>query len=344
MLSQNLSTRSQRPDLHLIKAKSEKHIQVSTKLELSISKYLMAMRQKNRTKRTIEAYRWQLNRLANWMKDRGVTQPDELVEDLLIEWGASLFDAWEPSTVKQAISATRSWLNWCYEKQLINEDLATVLEIPNVKKRVQRTLWFEEIIKLLEGCDLNKPKGVRDAALVSLLVDSGLRASEICKLTIQNVDLGRKELKVIIKGGDEDRGYFGDKTVKRLKDWLEVRPAKPGVNTMFTAVGGTCWNEFKQEYEAAKGNSLTISGLYRILNNLGKSVGVLGVSTHAFRRTFVCLLTEAGASDGLIQIWGRWEDEKMVKLYRQAYQSGKLYNRYTPTDFLENDDPLEEEK
>jgi integrase len=150
------------------------------------------------------------------------------------------------------------------------------------------------------------------------------------------------KLKVVIKGGDEDRGYFGDKTVKRLEDWLDVRPAKPGINTVFTALSGTRWNESKQEYESAKGYPLTVSGLLRILSNLGNSVGVPRVSTHSFRRTFVCLLTEAGANDGLIQKWGRWEDEKMVKLYRQAYQSGKLYNRYTPTDYLENDDSGEE--
>lgn len=111
---------------------------------------------------------------------------------------------------------------------------------------------------------------------------------------------------------------------------------------MFTAVGGTRWNKSRQEYECARGYPLTVSGLLRILNNLGNSVGVPGVCTHSFRRTFVCLLTEAGANDGLIQKWGRWEDEKMVKLYRQAYQSGKLYNRYTPTDYLEGDDAREE--
>lgn len=342
MKNKNSTAPSRRPDLRLVNTKSAKSIPASTALELSIARYLVAMRQKNLSKRTIEAYRWNLNRLTKWMKERGVTQPDELVEDLLVEWGASLYDHWQPATVKQAISAARSWLNWCYEKRLINEELSTVLVTPSVKKRVQRTLWPDEIIKLLGGCDLNEPKGVRDVALVSLLVDSGLRAAEMCRLTIPEVDFIRRELKVVIKGGDEDRGYFGEKTLNRLEDWLAVRSAKPGVNELFTAVGGTRWNKSRQEYECARGYPLTVSGLLRILNNLGNSVGVPGVCTHSFRRTFVCLLTEAGANDGLIQKWGRWEDEKMVKLYRQAYQSGKLYNRYTPTDYLEGDDAREE--
>jgi len=150
--------------------------------------------------------------------------------DLLIEWGASLYDYWEPATVKQAVTAARGWLQWCYQKQLINDKaVPEALETPKVKKRIQRTLWPNEIEGLLKACDLKTVKGLRDAALILLLVDSGLRSAEIRRLKVEDVDLKAKVLKVIIKGGDEARGYFGDETRALLYSWPEIRPAKPGV-------------------------------------------------------------------------------------------------------------------
>lgn len=317
-------------------------IKVSSKIEISVQHYLVSRKQKGYSARTVEAYHWHLARLSAWLMERGVLAPNEIIDDLLLEWGASLFDSWQSATVKQAVLAARGWLRWCYDKHLIDDEiLISVLEVPKLKRRIQRTLWADEIEALQAACDLSTVRGMRDAALVSLLVDSGLRAAEICRLQWSDLNLERRELKVVVKGGDERRGYFGDETVARLKMWRSVQPVREGVNTVFSALGGTRRNKKTGKNESGRGYPLTTHGLRRLLSNLGKAAGVAGVSPHAFRRAFVVLLTEAGANDGMIQEWGRWQSESMVKLYRQAYQSESLYPKYTPTDFLKRKKTVE---
>jgi len=109
-----------------------------------------------------------------------------------------------------------------------------------------------------------------------------------------------------------------------LRVWLEVRPALPGIGAFFVSVGGT-----------TPCRSLTTRGLRIILKKLGEKAGVLDVSPHAFRRSFACIATEAGASSRVLQMCGRWEDIRMVERYTQALQAARLYQRYSPMTFIE---------
>lgn len=314
-------------------------IQVTpNRIEQSINQYLLSRLQRGYSPRTVEAYRWHLARMAVWMAEHDVVSPGGLTDWLLVEWGASLFDHWQASTVRQGVLAARGWLQWLYEKHLIDEPLAASLDVPQPKARIQRTLWADEINRLLAACDTETVKGARDAALVSLLVDSGLRAAEVCRLRIADVDIEHRTLTVVVKGGDERRGYFSKATADRLQRWLRVRPRRAGVSTLFVALGGTRRDAKTGRNGSAEGCPLTTHGLRRLLRKLGEKAGVPGVSPHSFRRAFVVLLTEAGANDGMIQEWGRWRSEGMVKLYRRAYHGDTLYRKYAPMEYLEHGD------
>lgn len=156
--------------------------------------------------------------------------------------------------------------------------------------------------------------GLRNLALVSLLVDSGLRAAEICRLQVENVDLKLGLLVVVMKGGDEDIACFGETTAKRLEEWLGVQVAADGIETVFVSVGGITPRQ-----------PLTTSGLRNILRRLGEKAGVKGVSPHAFRRAFACISTEAGAPSRVVQAIGGWNDIRMVERYTKALRVRKLY-------------------
>ncbi len=177
----------------------------------------------------------------------------------------------------------------------------------------------------MDACDLETVAGRREQAIISLLVDSGLRAAELCRLRVADVALEAGVLTVIGKGGDEELVPFGDTTVRRLQAWLDVRSAAEGVETVFVSLGGL-----------TPGQPLTTSGLRNILRRLGKKAGLDGVSPHAFRRAFACISTEAGAPSRVVQKIGRWSDIRMVERYTKALQTRRLYKQYSPADFVEN--------
>jgi site-specific recombinase XerD len=195
-----------------------------------------------------------------------------------------------------------SLLGWCYRERLISDDLAEALVLPPVKDRIQRTLSTEEIQTLLKTCDLNTSKGIRDAAIVSLLGDSGLRSHELRRLTLNNVHVGVKvddtvvNIAVVIgKGGNEEIAFFGKKTAQRVQTWRKIRRDVSGVDNLFISIGGS-----------TPGQPFTRDGLRTTMVKLGKKAGIAGVTPHSLRRSFACIADEAGATTRKIQVWGRW--------------------------------------
>src|SRR3990172_2115373 len=172
---------SQQPRLHLV-SPQPKSKSTANEIELTIKEYLLALRQAGRTTGTLQKYAFRLDRLSSWLAERDVTQMGDLSKLLLREWGASLDPDWQPATMRHAVTIVRGWLNWCAAENLIEPGLAAALRVPKVKSRVQRPLSDEEVQKLLDACDPATSSGLRAAAIVSLMVDSGLRASEVCRV------------------------------------------------------------------------------------------------------------------------------------------------------------------
>lgn len=292
-----------------------------------VRSYLISGRQAGLSDTTLKQYRWHLVRMTNWLLDRGVDRVTDVSRDLLREWGAGLRDNWSPATVKQAISAARAFFRWAHDEGIINSDPGRALKVPRVPKRIQRTITSAEVAALLGTCDVDTTKGVRDAAIVLLLVDTGLRASEVCRAQVTKLDLEARRLVVVVKGGHEGLARFGQATAWRLAAWLKVRSrvAVDGVRTVFVSVGGN-----------TPGRALTTRGLRSILRRRGDLAGVAGVTTHAFRRGFACITHQLGAPSRQVMSTGRWSHIREVERYTRALEADDFYSRWSPADHIEN--------
>lgn len=292
-------------------------------MRVSIGHFLTAICQEGRSGGTVRQYRWHLVRLADWLGARDVHDPAAVSRALLREWGASLRTAWAPATVKQAVSAVRSYFRWMAAEEGWREDPGRALVVPRVPGRLQRTLSGQEIVAMLLAADDGMVTGLRAGAMISLLVDSGVRAAEVCGLDCADVNMERGAAKVVGKGGSERLVYFGQVTGKRLAAWLDVRAA-PGSAALFVSLGGR-----------RPGNRLTTRGLRRIVAGFGRAAGVSGVSPHAFRRAFACISTEAGAPSRVVMGAGGWSNLRMVETYTRGLDAERLYREYSPADYLQ---------
>lgn len=291
---------------------------------MAVEEFLTACVAVGRSSATVAAYEWHLWRAVAWLQAAGVVSLAEVDRGALRRWAASNRDGWSAATCRQAVCAGRSWLRWCGEEYGVGGDLVSALAVPRVARRVQRTLSMEEVVLLLAACD-DGLVGLRNEALVSVLVDVGLRAAEVCRLAVDGVHLDVGRLDVIVKGGSRSSGWFGMVTGQRLRRWLEVRPAGRGTSAVFVGIGGR-----------TPGQPLTAAGLRCVLRRLGDAAGVPGVSPHAFRRAFACLMTEAGAPSRVVQVAGRWSNIEMVERYTRGMETGRLVRRYSAADFVDS--------
>jgi site-specific recombinase XerD len=312
----------------------------TTEMAISIQEFLVAFKQDDKTPGTVEKYGWHLERLAEWLAERHVTRPGQMTRLLLREWGAGLFDRWGASTVKQATCAARAFLKYLREEKLLDEPLADCLKLPKVESGEQRVLDIQEVQTVLASFAPDRALDVRDLAIISLLVDSGLRAAELCRLKESDLRFGVQlydpetnqivtvnVLSVVRKGKKRKQpAYFGEETAERIKAWLKVRPqlARPEAEELFVSQGGL-----------KPGTHLTRDGLRAIIRTVAQRAGVKHFSPHALRRSFACLLVFAGANSRTIQLYGNWSNLKEVETYTQSLQAGGQYPRYSPMRLVE---------
>jgi len=115
----------------------------------------------------------------------------------------------------------RTFLSWLYREDYLDEDLAPRIDMPRVAKKELKVLTEEEMVTLFRNLPVSDDQGCRNLAIVSLMVDSGLRLSEISKLDVDDVFLEEGLVRVQGKGRREERVPFGSTTAKALRRYLQ---------------------------------------------------------------------------------------------------------------------------
>lgn len=140
----------------------------------------------------------------------------------------------EESARKRKLISLRSLYNYCYKKEWIEKNPASKVDIPKLHQKEIVRLDVDEVAMLLDEVESgdaltksqlkyhNKTK-VRDLAILTLLLGTGIRVSECVGLDILDVDFKNNGIKIRRKGGNEVVIYFGDEVCGALLDYLEER-------------------------------------------------------------------------------------------------------------------------
>ncbi|MBR1758590.1 MAG: tyrosine-type recombinase/integrase [Lachnospiraceae bacterium] len=135
---------------------------------------------------------------------------------------------------KRKLIALRSFYTYFYKKERITTNPAILVDIPKTHQKEIIRLDIDEVAKLLDevesGEDLSDRQKafhdrtkVRDLAMMTLLLGTGIRVSECVGLNISDVDFNNNGIKVRRKGGSEAVVYFGDEVREALEDYLIER-------------------------------------------------------------------------------------------------------------------------
>ncbi|QKQ99285.1 tyrosine-type recombinase/integrase [Metallosphaera tengchongensis] len=203
------------------------------------------------------------------------------------------------STVRIYVIAVRRFLRWL--------GVNVKPPIPRTKNPDRKALRDEDIEILLSNC-----RKLRDKVIISLLIDTGLRSSEILSIKVKDINLNRKLIKVIeTKNGEERIVLFTTRTAVLLERYLKVYKKNPEDLL------------FDMSYQA----------LYKLIRRLGEKTGIDWLRPHILRHTFATKAIKKGLPLPVVQrllghkdikttqIYTHLVTEDLEKAYKTAFES-----------------------
>ena len=128
----------------------------------------------------------------------GVTSLTELSPALLASFVVDTVPKLGRTGKRDLCGILRVFLRFCYRERVTAKDLSGAVEMPQVYRLadVPRSITWDEVRRMLEAVDRRTTRGRRDYPILLLLVTYGLRAHEIAKLTLDDIDWKRERLQV----------------------------------------------------------------------------------------------------------------------------------------------------
>lgn len=236
-----------------------------------LKRYAACMSVDGKSSKTIALYMARIKAFADFV---GVSLVDVGTYDIRFYLASLKEKGVSGRTMENYRSYISSFYQWLTREDIIPKNPCD--KIPPIKYKEEIRLPFSEteIDALRIAC-----KTERQRAVVELLLSSGVRADELVKLNISDIDLARLVVHVREgKGGKERVTYMTEVCALHLKKYLFSRGESN--QALFISL--------------KKKERLSTSGVRKILKEIGKAAGVDNVHPHRFRRTFATNLAKRG--------------------------------------------------
>ncbi|MGV0809170.1 tyrosine recombinase XerC [Mycolicibacterium setense] len=199
------------------------------------------------------------------------------------------------TTLARRTSAVKTFCTWATRRGLLAEDVAARLQVPKAHRTLPSVLRRDQAIDAMEAMNSavqeGDPLALRDRLIVEMLYATGIRVSELCGLDIDDIDTGRRVLRVLGKGNKQRTVPFGEPAHHALTTWLtEGRPA------VATADSGPAL------LLGARGKRLDPRQARTVVHQTVSAVdGAPDIGPHGLRHSAATHLLEGGADLRIVQ-------------------------------------------
>lgn len=246
-----------------------------------------------------------------WLNAQGKTVKETTREDIILYKERLAARGLSPLTIGSYLQCVRTFYEWL-EANLIATDVAKGIKSPRKRPAFKKShLTDYQCAQLLAWSRAHQSK--RDYAIINLLVRSGLRTIELCRLNIEDIvtEMGRKVARVWGKGRDEkdEPVIITSKGYEPIGDYLAGRgPARP------------CEPLFKSESHNSKDGRLTTRAIRAIVSEAFKAIGLDSreFTAHSLRHTAACAMLRHGASLADVQLVLRHASPTTTQIYVES--------------------------
>ena len=264
---------------------------------------------------TIGQYRDSINLLIEWLEENAYpTRAVDINHKYLTRYFANLADRPSKRRPGQRISTAyvslqyrnlQQFWKWLVEvEQEVDTNPFDRLQRPKVTAGPVPVFTEDELRRLVQACNGTDFSARRDMAIMRILIDTGVRVSELVGIKLDDIDFETGSVRVTGKGDRIRVVPLGQKTVEAIRRYLRARKHHP-------------WARKPEVFLGTQG-PLTTWGVRMILRHRSAIAKVDGVHPHRFRHTFAHRWRlHGGSTDDLMMIAG-WSSSTMPLVYGRS--------------------------
>lgn len=283
--------------------------------------------ERGRALNTVAAYRRDLVTYSTWLAAEGLdltsVGPSDLERFVALQRARGL----APASIARTQAAIRQLHRFLAVEGRRADDPAADLEHPRVPAGLPKPLTEAEVSGLLESVQGDRPVDRRDRAVLELLYATGMRVSELCGLSLADLELDEGVVRVFGKGAKERIVPVGGPATRAVFDWLAPGGRPDLVPRQWARRG-----DAEAVFLGARGRRLGRQHVWAILQARGEPVGLTDrLSPHVLRHSCATHLLDHGADLRIVQellghvsiattqVYTLVSQEQLFRSYRAAH-------------------------
>lgn len=235
---------------------------------------------------TISAYRTDLFKFLNYLKNKGIKTFNEVKRDNIRNFMLSCRDKGiSANSVSRALVAIKVFYRFLLREKIISKDPSNLIDSPKLWSRLPEVLSPIEVERLIARPDIRTTSGARNKAILELMYATGIRVSEASNLHLGDLNLDVGFLRCIGKGSRERVVPMGEKAIFALKRYLNSARIK-------------LKKDKKNDYLFLNrsGNRLRRQSIWKIIQGSAREAKIKKkIKPHTLRHSFATHLLERGA-------------------------------------------------
>ncbi len=302
-------------------------------LPLEVEEFLSWMlAEKGRAPNTLAAYRRDLTAYCDWLDAHGSTPLDVDHQQLVAFVGERRATGAATSSIARQLAAIRMLHRYLSIEGERRDDPAADLEGVRVPAGIPKPLTEAQVTSLIDAVVVTEPIHRRDLALIELLYATGARISEAVGLSIGEIDLGARLVRLYGKGSKERIVPFGSTAASALDDWFSPSGRAAMVPDQWRSRG-----DAEAVFLNTRGGRLSRQAAWAVIKRYGVRAGIGGeLSPHVLRHSCATHLLDHGAdlrvvqemlghaSISTTQIYTKVSQERLWDVYRSAHPRATL--------------------
>ena len=297
----------------------------ASRLESEIEDFTLAlMMERGLSENTRIGYGTDLRFFAAFLSKRGIDEAARISRSDIVDFLAVQRESgMRGSTRARRTAAIRMFLRHLKERHAIKSDPSELLDAPKAELVLPRVLSEEEAVAMLEAVDGDDPRSLRDRALLETMYGSGLRVSEACALSFDDIVADGELLRILGKGGKERLVPIGGAAGAALR-----RYADSGRGAFARSPSET------HVFLTRLGRPFTRQGVFKVIRERAAAVGIAPerISPHVLRHSFASHMLAHGADIRAIQELLGHADIGTTQIYTHVDMArfGEIHRRFHP--------------